>query len=281
LQTLLTKISLNCKGSLISLLEPKVMGILNITPDSFFDQSRMGSTIHLLEKANQMLQDGATFLDIGGQSTRPGAETVGVDIELNRVIPAIKAIIEQFPTAILSIDTFYSEVARQAVLEGASIINDVSAGDDDPKMFSVIAELNVPYIIMHKKGKPKNMQDAPIYHDIVLEVANYFSKKLAELNALGVKDIILDPGFGFGKTLEHNYQLLNQLDSLKLLEWPILVGISRKQMVQKVIGAGAADALNGSTALHMVALLKGAKILRVHDVKEAMDCVKIYKALTI
>ena len=281
MQALLTKISLNCKGSLISLLEPKVMGILNITPDSFFDQSRMVSTTHLLEKANQMLQDGATILDIGGQSTRPGAETVGVDIELNRVIPAIKTIMKEFPAAILSIDTFYSEVARQAVLEGASIVNDVSAGDDDPKMFSVIAELNVPYILMHKKGKPSNMQDAPIYNDIVLEVANYFSKKLAELHALGVKDIILDPGFGFGKNLEHNYQLLNQLDSLKLLEWPILVGISRKQMVQKVIGAGAADALNGSTALHMVALLKGAKILRVHDVKEAMECVKIYEALTI
>jgi dihydropteroate synthase len=279
LQALLTKISLNCRGRLISLLDPKVMGILNITPDSFFDQSRVESTSKQLDKVEEMLLNGANFIDIGGQSTRPGAEMVGVDVELSRVIPAIKAIVNTFPEAILSIDTFNSEVAKQAINEGASIVNDVSAGDDDANMFRVIADLKVPYIMMHKKGQSKNMQENPTYENILLEVSNYFSKKLCDLAALGVYDIILDPGFGFGKNLNHNYQLLNHLNDLSLFELPVLVGMSRKQMVQKVISVNAENALNGTTAVHMVALSNGAKILRVHDVKEAVECIKIYKAL--
>lgn len=255
------------------------MGILNLTPDSFFENSRVGSNRIILEQAEKMLQDGVTFLDVGGQSTRPGAEKVGVEEELKRVIPGIKHIIREFPNALLSIDTFYGEVARQAILEGACIINDVSAGDEDSNMFDVVKELKVPYILMHKKGNAQTMQANPQYQDTVLDICNFFSKKLNKLAEFGLADIILDPGFGFGKNLSHNYELLNRLDVFKIFELPLLVGVSRKSMVQKVLNVDADGALNGTSNIHQIALNKGAKILRTHDVKEAVEAVKIYEAL--
>lgn len=278
MQTLLSKNSINCKGNLISFDEPKVMGILNITPDSFYEGSRFKDENKILLKVEQMLLAGATFIDIGGQSTRPGAIEVGQEEELSRVLPAIQQISKQFPEALISIDTYYASVAKAAIESGAAMVNDIAAGDKDPTMFATLAELKVPYIMMHKKGHPQNMQHAPAYENIVLEIAAYFSRKLAELNALGIPDIILDPGFGFGKTLAHNYELLNKLDHFKIFELPILVGVSRKSMIQKLLQVDAAEALNGTSVLHTMALVKGAKILRVHDVKEAMECVKLYQA---
>lgn len=254
------------------------MGILNITPDSFYEGSRFKDENKILLKVEQMLLAGATFIDIGGQSTRPGAIEVGQEEELSRVLPAIQQISKQFPEALISIDTYYASVAKAAIESGAAMVNDIAAGDKDPTMFATLAQLKVPYIMMHKKGNPQNMQHAPAYENIVLEIAAYFSKKLAELNALGIPDIILDPGFGFGKTLAHNYELLNKLDHFKIFELPILVGVSRKSMIQKLLQVDAAEALNGTSVLHTMALVKGAKILRVHDVKEAMECVKLYQA---
>lgn len=276
MQAIFNKNYINCGGSLVSLANPKVMGIINITPDSFFAGSRVGLNQELLVQTENMLTAGATFLDIGGQSTRPGAILVGEDEELQRVVPAIELIKKEFPEALISIDTFSAKVAKAAIEAGACIINDISAGDDDPNMFSLLAELRVPYIMMHKKGLPENMQDNPMYQNICLEIIDYFAAKIERLKSLNVPDIILDPGFGFGKTLEHNYELLSKLDRLKLFELPILIGVSRKSMIQKVLNVPASDALNGTTALHMIALEKGAKILRVHDVKEAVECVKLH-----
>jgi dihydropteroate synthase len=279
LQALFNKNSINCSGKLISLAEPKVMGILNITPDSFFESSRIGSADNLLAQAEKMIVNGASFLDIGGQSTRPGATLISVEEELERVIPAISLLNNHFPEVILSIDTFYASVAMEAVAAGAKMVNDISAGDIDEEMFPLIGNLCVPYIMMHKKGMPINMQDNPVYADIVLEIVDYFAAKIEKLRALGVADIILDPGFGFGKTLENNYQLLQNLDRFKLFELPLLAGVSRKSMVQKVLNVSALESLNGTTALHMIALERGAKILRVHDVKEAVECVKLFQSL--
>lgn len=279
MQALFNKNSINCSGNLISLVQPSVMGILNITPDSFFELSRMGSDKDLLVQAEKMIVAGAAFLDIGGQSTRPGATLVGVEEELNRVIPAITTINKHFPDAIMSIDTFYAKVAQEAVAAGAKIVNDISAGEADDEMFPLIGKLGVPYVMMHKKGLPSNMQDNPVYENIVLEIIDYFSAKIEKLNALGVADVILDPGFGFGKTLQNNYQVLQNLDRFKLFELPLLVGVSRKSMIQKVLGLNASESLNGTTALHMIALERGAKILRVHDVKEAVECVKLFQSL--
>lgn len=279
MQALFNKNSINCSGKLISLAEPKVMGILNITPDSFFESSRIGSADNLLAQAEKMIVNGASFLDIGGQSTRPGATLISVEEELERVIPAISLLNNHFPEVILSIDTFYASVAMEAVAAGAKMVNDISAGDIDEEMFPLIGNLCVPYIMMHKKGMPINMQDNPVYADIVLEIVDYFAAKIEKLRALGVADIILDPGFGFGKTLENNYQLLQNLDRFKLFELPLLAGVSRKSMVQKVLNVSALESLNGTTALHMIALERGAKILRVHDVKEAVECVKLFQSL--
>lgn len=276
MQAIFNKNSINCGGTLVSLATPKIMGILNITPDSFYEGSRVGLNQELLVQTENMLTAGATFLDIGGQSTRPGAILVGEDEELQRVVPAIELIKKEFPEALISIDTFSAKVAKAAIEAGACIINDISAGDDDPNMFSLLAELRVPYIMMHKKGLPENMQDNPMYQNICLEIIDYFAAKIERLKSLNVPDIILDPGFGFGKKLEHNYELLSKLDRLKLFELPILIGVSRKSMIQKVLNVPASDALNGTTALHMIALEKGAKILRVHDVKEALECVKLH-----
>ena len=269
MQALFRKKYINCGGKLISMEQPRVMGIINITPDSFFESSRVGSTQQLLDQAEEMLKNGASFLDIGGQSTRPGANLISAEEELQRVIPAITSLHKEFPEALLSIDTFYSRVAQEAIDAGACLINDISAGDADEEMFPLLAKLKVPYIMMHKKGMPATMQENPVYS----------TAKTAQLTALGVADVMIDPGFGFGKTLANNYELLQQLDRFKLFELPVLVGISRKSMIQKVLGVSAADSLNGTSALHMIALDRGASILRVHDVKEAVQCVRLFESL--
>jgi dihydropteroate synthase len=252
------------------------MGILNCTPDSFFTDSRVGSDRELLNTAQKMLQYGATFLDVGGQSTRPGAELVGEEEELRRVVPAIKSLLNEFPNALISIDTFYAEVAKQAVESGAVMVNDVSAGGFDPKLFEVVAKLKVPYVLMHNKGKVPGLPEAPAYKNVVLDVIQFFAEKVKELTELGVADVVLDPGFGFGKSLEQNYALVQKLDHFKVLELPVLVGVSRKSMIQKVLGIGSDQALNGSSAIHMLALERGASLLRVHDVLEAVECIKIF-----
>jgi len=279
LPTMLESYSLNLKGKLHTLDRPKIMGILNVTPDSFFDGGKHNNVVHALQRAEMMLHAGADFLDIGGYSSRPGANDVSLEEELERVIAPIKAIKKQFPNAVISIDTFRAEVARQAVAAGADMVNDISAGEDDADMFETIRELQVPYIIMHKQGTPKTMQQNPEYSNVVVEVSTYLSKRALELHKMGVNDVIIDPGFGFGKTLEHNYELLKHLDHFQALDLPILVGISRKSMINKVLGTQPKNALNGTTALHMAALLKGAHILRVHDVKEAVQVTQLWEHL--
>lgn len=251
------------------------MGILNVTPDSFFVDSRHKITDDLLLSCEKMLTDGADILDIGGVSTRPGASAVGEEEELARVIPAIDAIAKRFPETIISIDTYRAKVAQEAVHSGASIINDISAGKLDEAMYTTVAQLQVPYILMHMQGTPDTMQQDTQYGNVVLEVLDNLVAEVAKLRALGIKDIILDPGFGFGKTVEHNFQLLQGLESLKITGLPVLAGLSRKSMICRTLGIKPEDALNGTTALNMVALMKGAKILRVHDVKEAVECVRL------
>lgn len=278
LQAILRKNSLNCGGKLFLLDQPKVMGILNITPDSFYEKSRVGDSQQLVDRAGKMLEDGAAILDIGGQSTRPGAEIVGVEEELARLIPAVQSLKSAFPEAILSVDTFYAEVALAAVEAGASIINDVSGGED-LAMFQTVSNLKVPYVLMHRTGNSLVMQEKANYKDVVLDLCNYFSFRLNQLKALGITDIILDPGFGFGKLQKHNYELLKNLDAFKIFELPIMVGLSRKKMVQQVVHKDASGSLNGTTALHMAALLKGANLLRVHDVAEAKECIELFMAI--
>ncbi|MDP1728235.1 MAG: dihydropteroate synthase [Bacteroidota bacterium] len=255
------------------------MGILNTTPDSFFEGSRVQTETEVLGRVEKMLKAGVSIIDIGGQSTRPGALNITVTEEISRVIPVIEQVHKNFPEAILSIDTFRATVAKQAFEAGASLINDISAGEADSDMLLTVAGCRVPYIIMHKQGNPQNMQENPLYDDIVLDILTYFTQKVAILNRLGIADIVLDPGFGFGKNLEHNYSLLAGLDAFKIFELPVMVGVSRKSMVQKLLGVNTEKALNGTTALHMVALQKGAKILRVHDVLEAIQCIRIGEAL--
>lgn len=271
--------TINCNGRLIDLSEPKIMGILNTTPNSFYDGGSSESMDIILKKVEKHIADGADILDIGGYSTKPGAEEISEEDELMRTIPVVEALIKKYPELIISIDTFRGSVARAAINAGASIINDVSGFELDEEMLPTIAELKVPYILMHMKGTPQNMQNNPTYKDISLEVNEYFAKKIATLRSLGINDIILDPGFGFAKTLEHNYELFSKMEVLGYNEFPILVGISRKSMIHKFFGTTPQEALNGTTALNMVALQKGAKILRVHDVKEAKETLKIYNAL--
>ena len=273
------KSTLNCNGQLIDLSEPIIMGILNVTPDSFFDGGRYENVKALLKQVGKMISDGATIIDVGGMSTRPGAEIIDVEEELNRVIPIIKQIKEHFSTVIISIDTVRSEVARQSVVAGASIINDISAGSIDDQMFETVAELNVPYILMHMQGKPNDMQESPDYQDVTRNVLDFFIEKVEELRALGVKDIILDPGFGFGKTIQHNYHLLQKFAIFKILDLSLLAGISRKSMIYKVLNSTPQEALNGTTVLNTLALERGAKILRVHDVKEAQETITLWKQL--
>jgi dihydropteroate synthase len=265
--------TLNCKGTLIDLATPKVMGILNITPDSFYDGGNLTNERLILAQAEKMLKQGATFLDIGGYSTRPGAEEVSETEELQRVLPTIEAILKQFPEALISIDTFRSEVAKKCVEAGAVMVNDISAGNLDANMMEVVAALKVPYVMMHMKGNSKTMVSLSEYNNLTKEVLFYFSEKLAEIRTLGINDIIIDPGFGFAKTRQHNFELINNLELFNMLETPLLVGISRKSMIYKTLQTTPEEALNGTTALHSIALLKGANILRVHDVKEAIECV--------
>jgi dihydropteroate synthase len=270
--------SITSKGRLFTLDSPKVMGILNTTPDSFYAESRT-SPQALLDRAGQMIAEGADILDMGGQSTRPGSVQIPAEEELERVVPAIEAVRKVFPDCWISIDTYYHKVAKAAVASGADMVNDISAGDDDEDMLPLVASLGIPYIAMHKQGRPETMQLQPTYTQVTQDVTDYFTKKSALFQSLGIQDWILDPGFGFGKTLEHNYTLLRELETLQLLDRPVLVGLSRKGMIQKVLGTDAEGALQGTMILNTLALERKAMILRVHDVREAHDCIKLYKAL--
>ncbi|MES2690922.1 MAG: dihydropteroate synthase [Bacteroidota bacterium] len=277
IQAIAQKLSLNCKGRLVLLDKPVVMGILNATPDSFFENSRAVGE-QLIEKASRMMADGAAFIDIGGYSSRPGAPDVTVQEEVDRVIPAIESLHKEFPGLLISVDTFRAKVAELAVNAGASLINDISSGDDDAEMIPAAARLQVPYIMMHKKGTPRTMNQLAGYENVTLEVLEYFNHKIAEARRAGIVDIILDPGFGFAKNLQHNYELLNNMSDLRVAGLPLLVGVSRKKMIQNLTHTDAAGALNGTTVVNTLALLQGANILRVHDVKEAVECINIVSA---
>lgn len=270
---------INCKGNLIDLTEPKVMGIINITPDSFYSGSRSNSDREILESAERMLKEGATFLDLGAYSSRPGADDIPVEEELQRMLPAIELILKEFPDAILSIDTFRAEVAEKSLNAGAAIINDISAGLLDKHMRSIIAKYQVPYIMMHMKGTPQTMKDLNQYEDLTADVLFYFSERINAAREMGINDLIVDPGFGFAKNIDQNFELLSKLELFKILELPMLIGLSRKSMIWKKLQISANDALNGTSVLNTIALQKGAHILRVHDVKEAMECIKLTREL--
>ena len=269
--------TINCGGQLLDLSDPIVMGILNITPDSFFDGAKYQTTDQSLAQVEKMLAEGATIIDVGGMSSRPGAEVISSQEELDRVLPIVESIIKQFPNTIISVDTWRWEVARQAVDAGAKMINDISSGTLDPELWPNLASLNVPYILMHMQGIPMTMQSNPNYENVSLEIMDALSAGVTKLRELGVKDIIIDPGFGFGKTIQHNYQLLKDLKEFRIIGCPVLVGLSRKSMIHKLLNTLPANALNGTTASHMLALQNGANILRVHDVKAAQECIQIYK----
>lgn len=271
-----TRTTIRCKTRIIDLSTPVVMGILNITPDSFYDGGKYIENKDIIRRAGRILKEGGSIIDIGAASSRPGSKPIGLKTELKRLIPAIKGILDRHPEAIISVDTWRSEVAEKCVLEGASIINDISGGNLDRSMFDTIARLKVPYVMMHMKGTPATMQKNPVYIDVATEVFDEFKYKLSVLRNSGVTDILIDPGFGFGKTIEHNYKLLNALPELALLGYPVLAGISRKSMICKALKVTPEKALNGTTALHMAALLKGASVLRVHDVREAAETVKLF-----
>lgn len=267
--------SINCKGVLMDFSTPKIMGIVNLTPDSFFTQSRFQAEKEILQQVGKMLEEGVDIIDLGAFSSRPNSDFISEEEEKERLLSPLKAIVREFPHTVLSVDTYRSAIATVAVNEGAAIINDISGGDLDENMFETIATLQVPYVLMHMKGTPKTMQDNPEYDDVVKEITKGFSTKLNRLNGLGVNDVVLDVGFGFGKTLEHNYTLLKHLNYFHSLGRPILVGLSRKGMIQKPIGQSAEHALNGTTAAHVLALQNGANLLRVHDVKAAKETIQI------
>ncbi|AUS06092.1 dihydropteroate synthase [Pseudotamlana carrageenivorans] len=271
--------TINCKGQLIDLSTPKVMGILNITPDSFYDGGAHKNEKEVLLAVDKMLKEDATFIDVGAYSSRPNADDVSETEELNRILPIVKSLVKNFPDILLSIDTFRSEVAKQCVHAGAALINDISAGKLDSNMLDTVAKLKVPYIMMHMRGTPKTMQQQTDYNDITKDVLFYFSERLAAAKALGIIDVIVDPGFGFAKTLEQNYELLNKLELLKMTDKPMLIGLSRKSMIYKKLQTDAQKALNGTSVLNTIALQKGASILRVHDVKEAVECITLVNAL--
>ena len=268
--------TLNCKGRLLVIDKPVVMGIINITPDSFYAGSRRQGTDAVLKQARQMLNDGATILDIGGQSTRPGSEKLSAEQELERIIEPIAAINSHFPDTFISVDTYYAEVAKEAVAAGASIINDISAGSIDNKMISTVAALQVPYVMMHMQGTPQTMQQQPFYENVTKEVLDFFIQKKNELQQAGIPDVIIDPGFGFGKTIAHNFELLRNLPVFKMLDAPLLLGISRKSTIYKTLDITAEQALNGTTVLNTIGLMNGAGILRVHDVKEAKEAITLF-----
>ena len=271
--------TINCKGQLIDLGNPKVMGILNLTPDSFYDGGRYKDEPSILLQVEKMMSDGATFIDMGAYSSRPGAEHVPEGEEMKRLLPVLELILKNFPDALVSIDTFRSKLAAESLERGAALINDISAGNLDPDMFTTVAKYQVPYIMMHLKGTPQSMQKEAQYDDLMKDLLFYFSEKLKEATSKKLNDIIIDPGFGFAKTTLQNYTLLNHLDLFQTFEVPILIGLSRKSMVYKILGTSSKEALNGTTALHSIALLKGVNILRAHDVKEAVECVKLVEAL--
>lgn len=271
--------TLNCRGNLIDLSVPKVMGIINVTPDSFYDGGKTFSEKEILKQAEKMLLEGATFLDVGGYSTRPGADEISENEEIKRVIEAIESILKNFPETIISVDTFRSEVASKSVEAGAAIVNDVSGGILDTEMYKILAKLKVPYILMHMRGNPKTMANLTDYKNVTVEVLKDLAEKIALARAEGINDIIADPGFGFAKTREQSFELLNNLQLFQNLKVPILAGVSRKSMIYKTLETSAENALNGTTSLNTIALLKGASILRVHDVKEAVECVKLFENL--
>ena len=275
------KLTLNVRGTLVDLSGAKVMGVLNLTPDSFYDGGKNNSLSDALKKTEQLLSEGATIIDIGGYSSRAGAEHITEKMELERIVPVLKAIVKEFPDALLSIDTFRSAIARAAIGEGAGIVNDISGGSLDPEMFQTVADLKVPYILMHMRGRPQNMSSHTDYKDITLEVIQYFSERIQKLKNLGLNDFIVDPGFGFAKNLEQNYTLLANLELLKTTGQPVLVALSRKSMIYKLLETDAEHALNGTTAANTIALIKGANILRVHDVKAAIEAVKIVNQIKI
>ena len=270
--------TLNCKGRLLVVDKPLVMGIINATPDSFFGDSRFSEVDEIVAKVEKMLNDGADLIDIGGQSTRPGSELISPDEEIKRVVPAIEAIIQKFPDTFISIDTFYSKVAIAAINGGATLVNDISAGSMDKQMIETVVQLKVPYILMHMKGTPQTMQQNAVYENVNREVLDFFIAKTNELSKAGVLDIIIDPGFGFGKTIDHNFELLKNLSVFKMLDKPVLVGISRKSTIYKTLGVTAEEALNGTSVLNTIALMNGASVLRVHDVKEAKEAVTLFLA---
>jgi dihydropteroate synthase len=269
--------TLNCKGRLLVLDKPVVMGILNLTPDSFYSGSRVEQS-DVVQKARQMINEGAAILDIGGQSTRPGSNRLTADEELQRVLPAIEVIKKEFPSIFLSIDTYHAKVANETVAAGIDIVNDISAGDLDAGMLPTVGRLKVPFIAMHMQGTPDTMQQNPTYGNITREVVDYFIQKITDCKTAGIVDLILDPGFGFGKTITHNFQLLKNMEALQIFQLPILAGLSRKSTIWKTLQISAEEALNGTSVLNTIALTKGAGILRVHDVKEAVEAIKLYEA---
>lgn len=270
---------INCKGRLLDLSSPKIMGILNVTPDSFYDGGQYNNIDNALFQAEKMLKEGADIIDIGGMSSRPGADIISTDEELRRVVPVVNQIAAHFPESILSIDTIKAEVAKQAIEAGGHIVNDISAGQFDDDFYQTVAKLDVPYILMHMNGSPKTMQHNPNYDNVVTHITDFFVQEVGILRDLGVKDIILDVGFGFGKTIEHNYQLLKQLSDFQIFDLPIMVGVSRKSMIYKYLNIEAKEALNGTSVLHLAALQNGGNILRVHDVKAAKEVVQLWEML--
>lgn len=267
--------TINCKGTLIDVSSPKVMGILNITPDSFYDGGKYKNASDILKQTEKMLHEGATFIDVGAYSSRPGAKHISEEEELQRIVPVIELLVKEFPEIIISTDTFRSKIATETIKAGATLINDISGGSMDKNMFKTVAKLQVPYILMHMLGTPQNMQKNPTYENVVIDIAKYFSEKIFKLHQLKLNDIIIDVGFGFGKTIAHNFEILKNLSYFKHLEAPILAGISRKSMLYKTLDITAKEALNATTSANTIALLNGANILRVHDVKEAVEAVKI------
>ena len=273
--------TINCKEQLVDLSTPKVMGILNVTPNSFYDGGKFKSESEFLDQTEKMVTDGATFIDIGAYSSKPNAAFVSEEEEIARIVPILNLILTYFPETLISIDTFRSKVAKLSIENGASIINDVSAGSLDEKMFEVIAQYNVPYIMMHMRGNPNTMQSLTNYENIVKDILFYFSEKVAKARSFGINDLIVDPGFGFAKSTNQNFEVLQKLELFQMLELPVLVGVSRKSMIYKTLENNPSEALNGTTVLNTMALNKGANILRVHDVKEAVECVKLFNKLNL
>jgi dihydropteroate synthase len=274
------KKTINCRGQLIDLSKPRVMGIVNVTPDSFYSASRMKNLDEVLVRVETILEQGGFMVDLGAFSSRPGAEHISAEREMSRLVPAVQLVRKHFPDVVISVDTFRADVAEKAVTDGgADIINDIAGGEMDPLMFDTVARLNVPYILMHMQGTPHDMQNSPHYKNVTAEVSLSLARRVDLLRSVGVKDIIIDPGFGFGKTLSHNFQLLNEMEQLAYFQLPILVGLSRKSMIYKLLNTDPEGALNGTTVLNTIALSKGADILRVHDVKEAVECVKLWSQL--